>query len=213
MITHFYAFDFSAETIYKRISTWFHSKETVAEFHLSFSMLCSWVDFQLNRITPLYSTIQRFLIVTLLPHCKKFLRCYRLSRWGFDENSNSVCESQNSSVKRGVMRIMPNMSLSTSAQVLTDKQSMLQKNRDVHNTIHLNATSLWSTPSTSMELTRYDAEGIVAQNFDWRSSYSLIYFHIFIHYCITFIFSFFLFTPCSYLMKQHGLLNIMTRNH
>jgi hypothetical protein len=61
---------------------------------------------------------------------------------------------------------MPNMSLSTSAQVLTDKQSMLQKNRDVHNTIHLNATSLWSTPSTSMELTRYDAEGIVAQNFD-----------------------------------------------
>jgi len=71
------------------------------------------------------------------------------------------------------MRIMPNMSLSSSAQVLADKQSMLQKNRDVHNAIHLNATSLWSASLTSTELTKY-AEGLVAQNFDCRLSLILI---------------------------------------
>jgi hypothetical protein len=162
-----------ADTVYHWIGTWFHSIETVAEFNLSYSMLSSWVDSQLDPLTALYSAIQKFLFATLLPHCKKFLRCYRLSRRGFDENSNSVCESQNSSVKRGVMRIMPNMSLSSSAQVLADKQSMLQKNRDVHNATHLNATSLWSASLTSIELTKY-AEGLVAQNFDRRLCYSTV---------------------------------------
>jgi hypothetical protein len=114
------------------IGTWFHSIETVAEFNMSYSMLSSWVDSQLDPLTALYSAIQKFLFATLLPHCKRFLRCYRLSRRGFDDNSNSVCESQNSSVKRGVMRIMPNMSLSSSAQVLADKRSMLRKNPQCH---------------------------------------------------------------------------------
>jgi hypothetical protein len=68
---------------------------------------------------------------------------------------------------------MPNMSLSSSAQVLADKQSMLQKNRDVHNATHLNATSLWSASLTSIELTKY-AEGLVAQNFDRRLCYSTV---------------------------------------
>jgi len=170
LLTFFFSL---ADTVYNWIGTWFHSIETISEFNLSYSMLSSWVDSQLDHQTALYSAIQRFLFATLLPHCKKFLRCYRLSHRGFDENSNSVCESQNSSVKRGVMRIMPNMSLSSSAQVLADKQSMLQKNRDVHNAIHLNATSLWSASLTSKELTKY-AEGLVAQNFDRRLCYSKV---------------------------------------
>lgn len=162
----------SAKCTYNWICTWFTTIETIAEFNASFASLKKWLISVLNTNSALCGAIQDLLVTKLMPHTKRFLRAYRICLRGFDEMANSICESQNSSIKRGIMRVVPNMSLPSSAQVLTDKSKVLQNYRDVSNAQTLNATSLWSATSTSCELTKY-AEGLVAQNYDKRKHYRM----------------------------------------
>jgi hypothetical protein len=162
----------TAKNTYTWICTWFTTIETIAEFNASFASLDKWLLSVLNPNSALYGAIQEFLVTKLMPHTKRFLRVYRFCLRGFDEMANSICESQNSSIKRGIMRVVPNMSLPSSAQLLTDKSKVLQNYRDVSNARALNATSLWSATSTSCELTKY-AEGLVAQSYDKRKDYKV----------------------------------------
>jgi len=151
------------------IKTWFNEIETFEEFDESYARLQSWLD---TVIPNTVEAIRNFITEKLLVHRVRFLRCYRIKVQGFDELANSNAESQNSSIKRGPMKIQPNMSMQLSSKIMTDKHSMIQNYHAVTDASKLNATCLWSSSKTSFELTKL-AEGVVCQEFERRISFSM----------------------------------------
>ncbi|MGH7955279.1 MAG: hypothetical protein ACREOZ_04895 [Gloeomargaritales cyanobacterium] len=116
------------------------------------------------------AAIHEFIVKSLVPNEEMWLRCYRLKIRAFDEKTTSICEGQNASAKRGPMPVKPNMSIKTSAEVMTVYSTAKNEMRAMESAKQLEETQLWSRSQTCGELTDY-AEGLSSQNFDRRCHY------------------------------------------
>ncbi|MGH7954957.1 MAG: hypothetical protein ACREOZ_03260 [Gloeomargaritales cyanobacterium] len=153
------------------IQTWFFYIETEAEFEVSKDKLFSWLaeeskgDFETGS-----KAIKEWILTSILPKKELWVRYLRKDIRAMDEVSTSLCESQNSSNKRGPMAVNPSMSIATSAKVMTDYAVIRQNYKLQSSASVMQSHNIWSRSPIADVLSPY-AEGIVAQNYDSRNAY------------------------------------------
>jgi hypothetical protein len=116
--------------------------------------------------------LQDFLIKSVYPRMEKILFMFRRGRF-LEETTTNLAEIANSSMKRGLGGVKPNMSLDTSAQTIGKqahdrdirKRKELQRRTDGHNN--------WSASKTANIVTQH-AESLIMNQTSLSDHYSIL---------------------------------------